>query len=123
MGGQREAPAFELKFGHGAVLFLPAPDCGYSPFELDLFFPKNRIRVIDSEGRVERFVSRPDPRFPGYENLVPVGGGDVSALSSEALLCSARAALVAATRRARTVEWFELLKRGVEIVRLLERLR
>src|SRR5262245_27862710 len=68
--GDREAPVFELLVSNARVLALSTKGARYSPVELDLLFERRRVRVIDSEGRVEVFRSRPDPDYEGFENLV-----------------------------------------------------
>ena len=44
---------------------MPLPDVAYSVFELDFFGEKGRLRVVDSERRVELFAARPDADLRG----------------------------------------------------------
>jgi hypothetical protein len=70
LGGDPSAPLFELLFGGARVLAVPTEGARYSPIELDLLFETHRVRVIDSERRMEIFRSRPDPDYEGFQNLV-----------------------------------------------------
>ncbi|HVL68425.1 MAG TPA: Gfo/Idh/MocA family oxidoreductase [Vicinamibacterales bacterium] len=72
LSGDDQAPLFEVSFGAVRATFLPTIGCAWSPMELDFLCERGRVRVIDGEQRVERFEAGPDPRFPGYDMLVPV---------------------------------------------------
>jgi len=73
LSGPDDAPVFEISFGTtgATAVFLPSPGCEYAPLELDLLFERGRIRIVDSERRMERFISRPDENFRDVFNLVP----------------------------------------------------
>jgi hypothetical protein len=86
LSGSDLAPCFEVALESGAVAtFTPAPAAAYAPLEMDLFFERARVRVLDSERRVERFGLTPDPVFPGFEMLSrqsgPNAGPTVEALA------------------------------------------
>jgi hypothetical protein len=101
-GGSASSPSFLLQVGGGRVVFLPSEGCVYAPLELDLLFESRRMRVVDSEGRVEHFEARPDPLFEGYNRLVP-SSWDGPAPSHEGIR-HAVGALVAASRQERAAE-------------------
>jgi hypothetical protein len=86
---------------------------------MDLLFESGRLRIVDSEGRAERFAARPDPRYPDFLNLVPVPLSPPAAPSPESMLGSVRAALVAAEEARPTAEPGSYLTRAVDVVRVL----
>ena len=114
LSGSDAEPLFEVEFAAGGVTFLPSPDSPYSPFELDLLFEKRRVRVLDSESRVEHFAPRPDPAFGGYFNLATAEAWP-EAPSRESILLAVKAALAGGT------EWQPLLKRSILAMEILER--
>jgi len=118
LSGGDDQPAFELDFREGRMIFLPTDGCQYSPFELDLLFEKNRVRVIDSERRVEYFTAQPDPNFSGYFNLAPSPSRPGTAPSHETLLLAVKAALDAASGDA--PGWRDLLQRSVTAMEIIE---
>lgn len=120
LGGSPAAPLFMLTFNDGRLVFLPAEGVEYAPFELDLLLEKRRIRIIDSERRVECFESKPDPEYPGYYNLSP---SDLwQGLAPEhGSLEPAMQALIDAARMAAQPD-YALLERSVAVVELLEQL-
>jgi predicted dehydrogenase len=70
IGAAAAAPLFEARFAGGLrALFVPLPRLPYSVFELELFFEEGRLRIVDSERRVEAFTARPDGQFAGYSAL------------------------------------------------------
>lgn len=97
LAGSDEAPMFDVSFDGSDALavFLPTPACEYAPFELDLLFERGRIRVVDAEQRVEKFVSRPDEDFPGFFTLSAVEHGPTRP-SHENILYAAQEVLRAA---------------------------
>lgn len=119
LAGTDVAPLFTVKFRRvsGIVLFLPTEGCPYSPLELDLLFARGRLRVIDSERRVEQFVSRPDPAFDGYANLVRADDTVGEQVTHEGTLHAVEAALSAAKTGSYSGE---LLQRAVDVTRVLE---
>lgn len=120
LGGAKDSPRFEVRFQEGPVLFLPSDGCQYAPFELDLLFERRRVRVVDSERRVEHFRSDPDPRFPGYWNLAADDPWPGSAPSPESVLLAVRALLAAASGM--PVDWRGLLERSAAVTDLLEQI-
>jgi hypothetical protein len=120
LGGSPASPIFELNFKAGRLLFLPTEGCDYAPFELDLLFEKRRIRIIDSEARVEHYVPRPDPQFAGYFNLVSaeLWPGLKPAHSSLELAVKAVVAAAADVGNANLA----LLERAVAVVEVLEKI-
>lgn len=90
---------------------LPAPDVEYSPYEMDLFFDTKRIRVVDSEMRVEFFESSKDALFVDYSNLKHVSPPDYIALSHEGILNVVNQALSGNADQS--------LKRALEVQRIL----
>jgi hypothetical protein len=119
LGGDARQPTFELTWKGTKVVVLPAIGCRYSPIEMDLLFESGRLRIVDSEGRAERFEARPDPRYPGFLNLVPVPLSSPSALSPESMLGAVRAALAAAEEARPAGEPGSHLTRAVDVVRVL----
>jgi predicted dehydrogenase len=117
LGGDHEAPVFELLVGNARVLAMSTPGVSYSPVELDLLFEKRRVRVIDSERRVEIFQSRPDPDYEGYENLVPMRWPGHKP-SHESILRAVDETLRAAAGHSNAAG--ELLDRAVLVTRILE---
>ena len=117
LGGEADHPIFELRFGAARVVFLPTMGCTYAPIECDLLFKARRVRVIDSERRIECFEARPDPLFPAFFNLVPDQGRDRCTPSHESIVYA-----VEATLRAADGEPVEpdILRRGVEVTQILE---
>ncbi len=118
LDGAGEAPLFELDLERGRLLFLPSRGCEYAPFELDLFFPRRRVRLVDSEGRREQFVSRPDPQYPDYFTLIPDDAWPGCHPSRDPLLLSVREMLAAA--RGESVRWIEVLDRAAQVVEILD---
>lgn len=67
----RNSNLFEIDFQETTVLFEQVNKrCSYSPMILEIQFEDELLRVTDSEERVEYFVSKNDPNFVGYKNLV-----------------------------------------------------
>ena len=118
LSGSDDAPVFQLSFESTGVtaLFLSTARCEYAPSELDLLFERGRIRVIDSERRVERFVSRADEHFDGFFNLVPVAG-DAAAPSHDGIQYAVEEVLRAARGEAVADDIFE---RSVAVDRVLD---
>jgi hypothetical protein len=119
LGGSATEPAFALDYPGGALLFLPSPGCRYAPFELDVLFTDHRLRVVDSERRVELSAAAPDPAFPEFFNLTAVAH-DLGAPSHEALFFSVGATLALAQGGSAAVAWQPLLERGALAARILE---
>jgi hypothetical protein len=117
LGGDPAAPLFELLFGAARVLAVPTEGARYSPIELDLLFETHRVRVIDSERRVEVFRSKADPDYEGFENLEPEAGWSGGAPSHESILHAVDETLRAA---AGLPVADELLDRAVLVTRILE---
>jgi hypothetical protein len=118
LGGDHAAPLFELRVGDARVLAMPTEGARYSPIELDLLFETHRVRVIDSERRVEVFRSRPDPDYEGFENLVPEAGWSGGAPSHESILYAVDETLRAAAGHPGAAG--DLLDRAVLVTRILE---
>ncbi len=95
LAGSADAPVFEVSFAASRVtaMFLPTPGCEYAPLELDLLFEHGRIRVIDSERRAERFMSRPDENFDGFFNLAPIDHDAAAAPCHDSILYAVEAVL------------------------------
>jgi len=119
-GGTGTEPIIELSFAGAAVLLLPTPGTQYAPFELELLFERQRLRVVDSERRAEHFESMPDPAFPGYFNLSPTPGWEGAAPSHEALGESVAAVLRLAAGQPLQVDWRALLERAALTAEILE---
>ena len=119
-GGTVREPILELDFAGAEVLLLPTVECQYAPFELELLFERQRLRVIDSERRAEHFQSMPDPAFPGFFNLVRTPAWDGAAPSHEAVGQSVEAALRLAAGQPIEVDWRALLERAATTVGILE---
>jgi Oxidoreductase family, NAD-binding Rossmann fold len=117
LGGDHAAPLFELRAGGARVVALPTDGARYSPIELDLLFETHRVRVIDSERRVEIFRSRPDPDYDGFENLEPEAGWSGGAPSHESIRHAVDETLRAA---AGFPVGDEVLDRAVVVTRILE---
>ena len=117
LGGEPSAPLFELRVGAARVLAMPTEGARYSPVELDLLFERRRVRVIDSEGRVEVFRSRPDPDYEGFENLVRDARWSGGKPSHESILRAVDETLRAAAGGPAADE---LLERAVLVTRILE---
>ena len=116
LAGDDAAPLFEATFPQGArALFVPLPDVAYSVFELDFFGEKGRLRVVDSERRVELSAARPDADYAGYSVLEAVSS-DAPALTFE--MTGAVEAAVEAARRGRDASGIR--QRAVEVARALE---
>ncbi len=120
LSGEADSPLFELTWGDRRIVFLPTSGCPYSPFELDLLFEKKRIRVVDSESRVEHFIVQPDPKFAGYFSLAGEPLPADCVLSPESILSAIRAAVDVAENK--PVEWQALLERAARVSHLLEQL-
>jgi len=118
LGGDDAAPLFELRVGDARVASLPTEGAHYSPIELDLLFQTHRVRVIDSERRVEVFCSRPDPDYDGFENLVPDPSWSGGVPSHESILYAVDETLRAAAGHPNAAD--ELLDRAVLVTRILE---
>lgn len=118
LGGDHAAPLFELRVGDARVVAVPTEGARYSPIELDLLFETHRVRVIDSERRVEVFQSRPDPDYEGFENLVPDASWSGGAPSHESILCAVDETLRATGGHPNDAG--ELLDRAVLVTRILE---
>ena len=81
LSGASDAPTFliearMLRAGSDAqdvrALFVPTETRGYAPMELDILFDRGRLRIVDSEGRVEATAAVPDPDFEGFSLLAPI---------------------------------------------------
>jgi len=90
---------------------LPAPDVEYAPYEMDLFFETKRIRIVDSELRVEFFETSKDAVFVDYSNLKQVSPPDCIALSHEGIRNVVNQALSGKPDQS--------LKRALEVQRIL----
>lgn len=119
LGGGARQPTFELAWEAAKMVVLPATGCRYTPIEMDLLFESGRLRIVDSEGRAERFAARPDPRYPDFLNLVPVPLSPPSGPSPESILASVRAALVAVEGAGPVGEPGAYLTRAVDVIRVL----
>ncbi|MBI2524656.1 MAG: Gfo/Idh/MocA family oxidoreductase [Candidatus Rokubacteria bacterium] len=88
LAGDDEAPLFELRFRstEARALFLPTPGTQYAPMEMDLLFEAGRIRVLDSEQRVEWFRAFPLREFEGYCGLVPLADAPTEQPDWQAML-------------------------------------
>jgi hypothetical protein len=120
LAGDPCAPLFLLEWASGRIVFVPATGCGYSPFEMDLCLPDRRLRILDSEERVEHFVSEPDPCYSGYRRLAVQPLWDGLAPSPESIAHAAAAAVEGA--EGKPVSWQGLLARAVQVVELCERI-
>ncbi len=59
-----------LKLKNNTTFFLQGVNCSlYTIFELDLFFEKARIRIVDSGFSIEYFFVKESVVFKGYKNL------------------------------------------------------
>ena len=59
-----------LRFENGRTFHILPVSCrAYTVFELDLFFERRRIRIVDSGFRIEEQAVENSERFPGYLNL------------------------------------------------------
>lgn len=121
LAGPDDAPMFEVSFEGTDViaLFLPTPGCEYAPIELDLLFERGRIRVIDSEQRVEKFVSRPDENFKGFFNLVSIDAYSAGTPAHDNILHAVQDVLLAATTHPVRDDIF---RRGIAVDRLLDQI-
>jgi len=119
-GGTPQEPIIELALAGAEVLLLPTPGCQYAPFELELLFERQRLRVIDSERRAEHFQSMPDPAFEGYFNLVRTPAWDEAAPSHESVAQSVEAALRLAAGQPIPLDWKALLERAAMTAEILE---
>jgi hypothetical protein len=117
LGGDPAAPLFELLFGGARVLAVPTEGARYSPIELDLLFETHRVRVIDSERRMEIFRSEADPDYEGFENLVPETDWSGGMPSHESILHAVDETLRAAAGGPAADD---LLDRAVLVTRVLE---
>jgi Oxidoreductase family, NAD-binding Rossmann fold len=117
LGGDSVAPVFELLVGDASILASSTEGCRYSPVELDLLFEARRVRIIDSERRVEVFRSETDPDYEGFETLVPDAAWRGGAPSHESILYAVDETLRAAAGQ--SVE-DDLLDRAVLVTRILE---
>lgn len=121
LGGTAASPFFELDFAGSSIQFLPSPGSDFSPFELDLLFERCRLRIVDSERRVEFYQSRPDPLFAGFNTLAPQNLWDGLVPSHESVLHAVQAALTAAQSGGEG--WQDLLDRAVAVTESLEQLQ
>jgi len=121
LGGTEASPHFELRHTGSSVQFLPSPGSDFSPFELDLLFERCRLRIVDSERRVEFYQSRPDPLFAGFSTLAPQNLWAGLGPSHESILHAARAALTIAQNGGNG--WQDLLDRAVAVTECLEQLK
>lgn len=118
LGGSSDAPLFELGFAGGPrAMFLPAGRIPYAPVELDFFFDRGRLRVIDSERRSERFVCVPDPQVPGFFTLAPSDASAPAGPGTDAFLHVVDHALRAAQTNTVGVP---TLARAVAVTQILE---
>ena len=117
LSGDPTTPVFELTIRGARVLAVPTEGARYSPVELDLLFDAHRVRVIDSERRVEVFRSEADPDYEGFENLAPGAGWSGGAPSHQSILQAVDETLRAA--RGLPVG-DEVLDRAVLVTRILE---
>lgn len=117
LAGGNTSPMFSLQFASGALaVFVPAPASDYTPLELDLMFRERRVRVIDSERRVEVFALAPDPLFPSYSTLAPDLTAADGAPSPDAFMAVFQAAVGGDTELAS-----RSLARAVLVTECLER--
>jgi predicted dehydrogenase len=115
LAGDAAAPLLRLSFEAGAeALLVPARGPSYSVFEIDHFFERGRVRIVDGERRVELFEAGADADFPGYRSLRPADA-KLPPLSHE--LHGSVAALVAAARRGRDDSG--TLSRAVAVARVV----
>jgi len=117
LGGGSVAPVFELLVGDARIVVSSTEGCRYSPVELDLLFETRRVRVIDSERRVEVFRSQADPDYGGFETLVPDTGWRGGAPSHESILYAVDEILRAAAGHSAASD---TLDRAVLVTRILE---
>ena len=118
LGGGAVAPEFELFVADDArIVFLSTERCRYSPVELDLLFETRRVRVIDSERRVEVFRSQADPVYEGFSNLVPDAGWRGGVPSHESIVHAVDATLRAAGGQSMASN---TLDRAVLVTRILD---
>jgi hypothetical protein len=116
-GGDTESPMFLIPFnGGGEAAFLPSSGLPYAPFELDLLFERARIRIIDSEGRLERFEVVPDPHYPGYTTLAASTPGIPPSIASFA---APFRAIVGVVRGERAAD-FSIVERGAAVTSILD---
>jgi hypothetical protein len=117
LGGGSVAPLFELLVGDARIVVSSTERSRYSPVELDLLFETCRVRVIDSERRVEVFRSQADPDYEGFETLVPDTGWRGGAPSHESILYAVDEILRAAAGLSAASD---ILDRAVLVTRILE---
>lgn len=117
LSGSATEPLFEVSAEDCRIQFLPSPVSDFSPFELDLLFENCRLRVVDSERRVEFFRSRPDPLFPAFGTLAPEPFWDGMVPSHESILYAVQAAAV--TAQTGGTEWRDLFDRAVSVAEQL----
>lgn len=59
-----------LDFENGGKFFMQGVDCrNYTIFELELFFEKARIRIVNSGFDIEIYSVKESKKFKGYKNL------------------------------------------------------
>lgn len=59
-----------LQLQRGGPFFLQAIDCrSFTHFEVDLLFEKNRIRMVDSGYKIEKYTVVDSRTYAGYRNL------------------------------------------------------
>jgi len=114
--GPPDAPLFSVSWSGGAqARCVPVAGLEYSLFELELFFERARLRVVDGERRVESFESRADAVFAGHKLLAPATLLEPSP-SHEIV-----GAVLAAVRAAETAkDDGASLARALEVARILE---
>jgi len=62
-----------LNFGKNKFFFIKILDFKiYDIFEIDLFFEKKRLRLIDSGNKIEEYCVRNNPVLKRYKNLVKI---------------------------------------------------
>ncbi len=116
-GGDTESPTFLIPFdGGGEAVFLPSSGLPYAPFELDLLFDRARLRIIDSEGRLERFEVVPDPHYPGYETLAASAPGVSPSIASFAAPFHA----IVGSVRGECPTDFSIVERGAAVTNILD---
>jgi predicted dehydrogenase len=110
------AHSFEVSFAGGPrAIFVALSGLDYSVFEIEVFCERARLRVVDSERRVELFAAAPDPAFPGYRGL-EAAPSDLPEITHE--MIEAVEAAVSAARAGRDES--DVLSRAVEVARALD---
>ena len=118
LSGDTMSPSFEITFKKGTkAVFMGTPNVSFSPLEIDLFFVRGRIRVIDSERRVEAFISKPDPTYDGFQNLVYVKPPFKGNLRHDGMMAVVKAALDTSRGKSNFAE--RLLERSFVVSKIL----